>query len=283
MTVSFARFAVDVGMRWYHGGIGDLAAGVTFWILVSLPAAVLALLAMLEAIKPVVDFSFRIEIEATVLEFVDQVFRENAAVRETVRDLFQQDPNSGLIIVSLVVALWSISRGFAGMLRALDDIYDVVDTRVWYHTRVVAILLGLGSLVITVPIVMIDRLVWSRMADGPIEELLRSTTAFAMLVVWASTIFHYGPTQRSLWQHNIPGAVTTAAGWMVLSQGFSTYVDLSSEANEVTAAVGGYLLAITWLWLAAQVLLIGGTVNYLYGQRRDIDRTRRSWWMTNGS
>ena len=41
------RFVFDVGLRWYHGRVGDLAASVTFWIVISLPALVLALLGIL--------------------------------------------------------------------------------------------------------------------------------------------------------------------------------------------------------------------------------------------
>ncbi|MDH3680786.1 MAG: YihY/virulence factor BrkB family protein, partial [Acidimicrobiia bacterium] len=86
-----------------------------------------------------------------------------------------------------------------------------------------------------------------------------------------------GPAQRSRWRHDLPGAITAAVMWWLLSVGFGWYVSLTSGANEVLSAVGAGLLALTWIWLAAQVLLIGGTVNYLYGRNRDISRDRRSW------
>ncbi len=271
------RFVVDVALRWYHGGIGDLAAGVTFWILVSLPASVLALLAALGSLDKLIDFGFQTKIEQNVLDFLDRVFNEEGSgISPTVASLFQQT-NSGLLTVSLVVALWSISRGFSGLIRALEDIYEVVDGRPWYYTRVVAVLLGVGSLLVSVPLVLLERLVWDQIPNGALERVGRSLVALIVLVSWASTIYHFGPAQRSRWRHDLPGAVTAAVMWLLLSIGFGWYVDLTSGANEVTAAVGAGLLALTWLWLSAQVLLIGGTVNYLYGRRRDIARRRRSW------
>lgn len=275
------RFVVDVALRWYHGGVGDLAAGVTFWVLVSLPASILALLAVLDQIKQAIDIGFRTEIETTVLNFVNQVFTdENGAVTESVSTLFRQDPDAGLLTVSLLVALWSISRGFAGLIRALDDIYEVENRRAWYYTRVVAILLGAGSMLISIPLVMLDRLVWARMTDGALEEMLRSVVAVGVLVLWASTIYHFGPSLKSRWRHDLFGAVVAAIGWWLLTVGFQWYVELTSGTNEVTAAIGAFLLALTWVWLAAQVLLIGGTVNYLYGQRKNIRRTPRQWWIS---
>ena len=273
------RFVVDVALRWYHGGIGDLAAGVTFWILVSLPAAILALLAALDPLERLLSLSFSTEIERNVLDFIGRVFTDDGGggVQETVSALFNQNPNSGLLTVSIAVALWSISRGFAGLIRALDDIYEVVDGRPWYHARVTAVLLGLGSLLISVPLVMVERLVWDAIPDGPLERMARSLVALLVLVAWASMIYHFGPAQRSRWRHDLPGAVTAAVMWWLLSTGFGFYVSLTSGANEVTAAIGAGLLALTWIWLAAQVLLIGGTVNFLYGRNRDISRNRRSW------
>ena len=278
MLIAPWRFVVEVALRWYHGGVGDLAAGVTFWILISLPASILALVAALKPVEAFLSFGFEAEIEENVIEFIGRVFTdEGSGVQATVEALFAQDPNSGLLIVSIAVALWSISRGFAGLIRALDDIYEVIDGRSWYHARVVAVLLGLGSMLVSVPLVVMERVVWDSILDGPLERIGRGLFALSVLVLWASTIYHFGPTQRSRWRHDLPGAITAAAMWWLLSTGFGWYVSLTSGSNGVTAAIGAGLLALTWIWMAAQVLLIGGTVNYLWGQNRDIARARPSW------
>jgi membrane protein len=274
--VDLWRFVVDVALRWYHGGVGDLAAGVTFWILVSLPASILALLSVLSVLETFIDASFSIQIENNVLGFVARVFSDDD-IKATVADLFDQNPNSGLLTVSLAVTLWSVSRGFAGLIRALDDIYDVIDSRPWYHTRVVAVVLGVGSLLISVPLVILERLVWEPIPDGAIERSLRSMTALALLAGWATVIYHFGPATRSRLRHDLPGALVAAVLWWLLAASFGFYEELTSRANDVTAAVGALILALTWVWLAAQVLLIGGTVNLLYAQRRDIARIRPSW------
>ncbi|MCP3993218.1 MAG: YihY/virulence factor BrkB family protein [Actinomycetia bacterium] len=274
---SMWRFVRDVALRWYHGGVGDLAAGVTFWILVSLPASILVLLSALGALDAYIDVSFDSEIKQNVLDFVDRVFINNEGISDTVEALFKQSPDPGLLTVSVAVTLWSVSRGFAGLIRALDDIYEVVDGRPWYHTRVVAVILGIGSLLISVPLVMLERLVWEPLPDGAMERILRSVVAMTVLATWALIILHYGPARRSRLRHDVPGAIVAAALWWLLTAGFGFYVSLTSPASDVTAAVGAALLALTWIWMAAQVLLIGGTVNFLYGQRRSIARERNRW------
>ncbi len=268
---------VAVAVRWYRGGVGDLAAGVTFWILVSLPAATLALLAALRPLERVASIGFQAEIEDDVRAFVARVFTAEASgVQDTVGALFDQRPNSGLLAVSILVAVWSVGRGFAGLMRALDDIYEIEHGRAWYHTRIVATLLGLGSLTVPVGLVVLDRLVWDRFPDGIFEDGARWVAGMAVLVAWASTLLHFGPSRRSAWRYDLPGAITAAVLWRLLSGGYGWYISLSSGANDVTAAVGASLLALTWIWLSAQVLLIGGTVNHVLGQRWGISRARRS-------
>ncbi len=271
------RLTIAVAVRWYRTGIGDLAAGVTFWILVSLPASVLALLAALGPLDGLVDgFGFQSRIETEVINFTARVFTdESGSIERAIGELFQQtDP--GLFTLSLVLTLWSISRGFAGLMRALDDIYEVENRRTWYHARVVAIILGLGSLALSVPLIVTDQLVWGAIPDGIFRLFMSNLFALLVLSLWAATLYHFGPGQRSRWSHDLPGACVAAVLWWALSIGFSRYGILTSGTNQVRAAVGAGLLALTWLWLVAQILLIGGAVNFLVGERLGFTRERSS-------
>ncbi|MGH1494041.1 MAG: YhjD/YihY/BrkB family envelope integrity protein [Acidimicrobiales bacterium] len=277
-VISAWRFVIDVALRWYHGRVGDLAASVTFWIVISLPALVLALLAVIGPLdRLVTGVQFQGRIESEVEEFIARVFTdESQGISDSITDLFSENNNS-LAAVSLALAIWSISRGFSGLIRALEDIYEIEDRRPWYHTRVVAVILGLGSILISVPLVLMEIYVWGSITDGLVESTLRGLVAVVVLILWASIVYHYGPAERHRWRFDLPGAFVAAFLWWLLSYGFARYVDITSNANEVRAAVGAGLLALTWIWLAAQVLLIGGAVNYILGERLGVSRGRRSW------
>lgn len=291
-VVSAWRFVWDVGWRWYHGRVGDLAASVTFWFLVSLPATVLALLAALGPVDRTFSFltqrwtdgdgiELQRQIESEVLEFISRVMTdESGEISDTVASLFEQS-NPGLLTFSVALTIWSISRGFAGLIRAMEDIYDIPadNRRPWYITRVVAVILGIGTVLVPVPLIMLDQVLWSGL-DGSLFNWLRNLTLVAVLILWASILYHFGPATRHRWLYDLPGAVVAAVLWWILTAGFEKYVDLITQAegpDEVRAAVGAFLLALTWIWLAAQVLLIGGAVNFLLGERLGISRDRREW------
>lgn len=270
-------FVWDVSKRWYYGGIGDLAAGVTFWILLSLPAVVLAMVSALGLLDSLLGQSLSIEIEEDITGFIERVFSSEAeGIATAVDELFAQQ-ELGLLTVSVALTLWTISRGFAGMIRALDGVYEVDDGRAWYYTRIVALVLGLGSLLVSVPIVLLELFVWSRFPDGPIETILRTAVAVVILVFWASMIFHYGPSIRTKWRWDLPGSIVAAIFWWILTVGYQSYIDIVSGRNGVLSAIGASLLALTWVWLAAQVLLIGAAVNVQVATNIGIERSRREW------
>ncbi len=269
-------FVFEVGKRWYYGGIGDLAAGVTFWILLTLPAAILAMVSGLGQISAIIGQNLSDTVEEDVISFVTRVLSsDNTAIADTVSQLFDQNTGT-LLTFSIAIAFWTISRGFAGMIRALDEVYEVENGRPWYTTRVVALILGLGSLLVSVPIVLLENFAWSRL-DGAIGGPLRWLSGIAILVLWASLMFHFGPSIRTKWRWDFPGAVVAATFWWALTELFRYYVDITQGRNEVLTTIGASLLALTWVWLAAQVLLIGAAVNAELGERLGLDRRRSEW------
>lgn len=271
-------FVFDVAKRWYYGGLGDLAAGVTFWIFLTLPAAILALVSALGTLDSLLGQNASDNVRQDVIDFVERVLSSDAeSITNSVDRLFDQSGTGGVLTFSILVALWTISRGFAGMIRALDDVYEVEHGRTWYTTRVVALILGLGSLLISVPIILLEVFVWSNVADGLLETVLRALAAVLILVLWASLMFHYGPSIRTKWRWDLPGAITAASFWWILTEGFRYYVAIVNGRNEVLGAIGASLLALTWVWLAAQVLLIGAAVNAILGERLGLDRSRKAW------
>lgn len=271
-----ASFVWDVAKHWYYGGLGDLAAGVTFWILLSLPAAVLALVSALGWLANIIGTELRNEVQEDVVAFAQRLFGNDAStVVDTIDQLFERQ-NSGVLTISLLFALWTISRGFAGLLRALDGVYDVDDGRPWYITRVVALFLGLGSLLVSVPIVMLELFVWNEY-NLPFEATFEFASSVLILLIWAVSMYHFGPSVRTKWHWDLPGAGVAAVLWWLLTFSYRFYVDITSGGDQVLGALGAFILALTWVWLAAQALLIGASVNSLLGDRLKINRDKRSW------
>ena len=243
-------------------GLFDTAAGVAFWLLLSIPAALLATLSSVSLLGE----NLTADLQASINEFIDRTFTtESSTIRDAVEGLFDQN-RPGVLSVSVAVAIFTLSRGFAGLIRALDVAYDVEESRRFFRLRITAIAMALGTMIT----VAISTALWVSLRSAGVPSLLRIVLALTILIVWAATIFHVGPHHRTPWRFDLPGAIFTAIGWLAVSVGFGFYVRVAVSGNEIVGAAGTALLALTWLWLVCLVLLIGAELNEILAARAGV-------------
>ncbi|MDX2381860.1 MAG: YihY/virulence factor BrkB family protein [Acidimicrobiia bacterium] len=250
-------------------GVVDAAAGVAFWLLLSLPAAVLAMLAAVSLLGD----SLATDLHDAVNRFIDQTFTSEAqGLREAVDGLFlMQRP--GLFSISIAIALFTVSRGFAGLIRALDVAYDVEESRGAIRLRLTALGLAIGTLAMVAGATFL----WVASREASVPTVLRVLAAMALLIVWSATMFHIGPHHRTPWRYDLPGAGLAAIGWLVLSAGFGWYVRFAGSGNEIVGVAGAALLALTWLWAACLVFLLGAELNEIIADRAGAIDAPRSY------
>ena len=240
----------------------DAAASVAFWLLLSLPAMLLAGLATLSLLGE----SATAELRRLTFEFVDRVFTSEAdELRAAIDGIFEQN-KAGLLSVSLLLALVTVSRGFAGLIRALDVVYDIEESRGFVRLRVASIGLGLGTIVT----VALSTWLWSVSTDAGVPLLFRIFAALVVLVVWAATIFHVAPNHHTPWRYDLPGAALAATGWFAVSAGYGWYIQLAGGGNAVLGIAGAILLGMTWFWIVCLILLVGGELNEIIARRAGV-------------
>ena len=248
----------------------DVAAGVTFWLLLSLPAA---LLAGLSSVSLLGD-GLAMELENATIEFIERVFADQAeSLTNSVQNLFVEN-RPGVLSVSIATAVFTLSRGFAGLIRGLDAVYDIEDGRNFAHTRVLAVGLAIGTLLT----VAVSTALWATGTEASIPIWLRALPALIILIVWSATMFHIGPNHHTPWRYDLPGAVLAAIGWLLLSLGFRWYVQIlgGDDSNDVIGVAGALLLALTFMWAAVAVFLIGGELNQILADRAGVIGANRT-------
>lgn len=275
---AFARWAWRLGRelaREYGADkVSDLAAAITFWTVLSIPAAVLALVSALSSLDRVVGTSTAADVEREVQAFIADQFVNSQTISDTVAELFNTS-SRGVTIVATLVALYTLSRAFAGLIRALDTAYDVEEGRRWWHGRVVAFGLGLGTLVV----VAASAFALAFIPELPLGQFVRWLTipiVLGVLAMWAATIFHIGPNHRTPWRFDLPGAVVTALGWAISTQLFALYVRISSSINQVQSTIGTVLLALTLMYVLSVVLILGAEINEIVSRRAGVVQEPRS-------
>jgi membrane protein len=256
----------------------DLAAGLTYYALLSIFPMLLAVLSILglfgeSATRPLID---------NLRELAPGPARDT--VITAVENLQRSQGAAGLLfVVSLAGALWSASRYIAAFMRAANVIYEVDEGRpIWKKlpvrlgmTVVLAIalvaaalavvvtgdlagqageLLGLGDTAVTV---------WN-WAKWPVAIVL--VALLLALLYWAAPNVRH-PGFRWL----TPGAVLAIVIWVAGSVGFTIYLANFSSYNETYGALAGVIIFLVWLWITNLGVLLGAQLNAELERGRQIE------------
>lgn len=262
------QLAKDVKEEYRSDGLGDLAASITFWTILSVPAAVLALVSLLSSLEVVVGPTVAKDLEDAVQDYVTDTFSNSDTLNGAVAELFNTS-SAGIATVATMLALFTLSRAFAGLIRALDIAYEVDEGRPWWFVRMVAIGLGIGTVVVVAAGATALAILPSLPFDSA-PRLLTAPSVVLALIMWAATVFHVGPNHHTPWRYDLPGAVLTTTGWVVASQGFAFYIRASGQGNQLQTGVGAIVLALSLMYVLSIVLLLGAELNDVLARRAGV-------------
>lgn len=276
------EIAVPLVRETVQDRISGLAAEVAFYGVLSLFPGLLMIAAALGSLDSLAGSDVAQRSEDLIVGFMERILTDQASgAIDAARALFEER-NSGVLAFGALVALWSLSRGFAAAIRALNVAYDAEERRPWLELRATGLAMALGSVVLAV--VMLAAVVLGPFlgfgrelaAAAGTEALysslwswLRYPLILFVLIGWATTILHFAPSRRTAWRMDVPGAVLAAAVWILTSLGFSAYLKVASAGNEVFGLLGGGLILLVWLYLLSFGLLLGAELNQVLERRSD--------------
>lgn len=66
----------------------------------------------------------------------------------------------------------------------------------------------------------------------------------------------------------LPGAMIATIGWVAVSWGFSFYVSNFGQYTVIYGQIGGVIVLLIWLYLAAFIIIIGGEINAYFKEQK---------------
>jgi membrane protein len=167
------------------------------------------------------------------------------------------------LAVSVILALYSASKGTQALIKALNVAYDEEEDRGFVKMKLLSF--GLTVLIILVVVGGVAALVLvgsvaEDLGAGRLVTAARWPVLGAILVLVLAVLYRFSPNRDSAkWRWTTPGAILGAVLLVVASLAFSFYTsNFGEEAAGLLAAVGVLLL---WLWLCALSILFGAEVD----------------------
>ncbi|OGF22515.1 MAG: hypothetical protein A2V63_11745 [Candidatus Eisenbacteria bacterium RBG_19FT_COMBO_70_11] len=81
------------------------------------------------------------------------------------------------------------------------------------------------------------------------------------LVVAMANLYYFAPDVKQRWRWISPGSVFAVVGWIAASLGFSYFVRHFGSYNVTYGSLGTVIILLSWLYLSAFFILVGGEIN----------------------
>ena len=243
----------------------DLAAGLTYFGVLSLFPALLALVSLLGVIGQAEQTT------QALLQIVEGV--ASPEVVETLRQPIQQlasAPAAGFaLVVGLAGAIWSASGYVGAFGRAMNRIYEVDEGRPFYKLRPVMLVITLVMLLLAVVMALmlvvsgpVAQAVGDAVGLGGTAVTVWNIVKWPLLVLFAilmiAVLYYATPNvKQPKFRWMSMGSFIALVVLALASLGFFFYVSNFGNYNKTYGAIGGMIVLLLWIWIANLSLLFG--------------------------
>jgi len=247
----------------------DLAAALTYYSVLAMFPAMLALLSLLGL---VVDPQQSVDTALEVLRPLvsDQLI---GTVEQPLRDLASSDAAGTALVVGLAGALWSASGYVGAFGRAMNRIYEIGEGRPFWKLRPVMIVITLAAVVL-IGVVLVLLVV-----SGPVARSVGDVIglgdqavlvweiakwpviALAVMAIVAMLYYATPNVQQPRFRWISVGAALAIVVWVLASGAFALYLATFASYDKTYGSLAGAIVALLFLWITNVALLLGAEVD----------------------
>lgn len=247
----------------------DLAASLTYYSVLSLFPALLALVSLLGVFG---------QGESTVQALLDIVrdIGPATAAEQLEGPITSMVGASGAgltLVIGLAGALWSASGYVGAFGRAMNRIYDIDEGRPVWKLRPQMLLLT-AALVVMAAVILLGLTLSGPLAQSigsaiglgdvavTVWDIAKWPVILLLVVVMIASLYYFTPNVRQpkfTWVS--PGAGLAIVVAILASVAFAFYVSGFSSYNKTYGSLAGVIVFLLWLWIINNVLLLGAELD----------------------
>ena len=255
-----------------HNGLTSSAALAFYFLMSLLPF--LIFLASTLALLPIPHLAARMVKLSSHFVPSDTMPLVNSMMNSTMHT------SQGLVSIGFLLAVIAASNAFATAATALDNIYEIQETRGFWTSRLNAI--GITFVVGGMTVVAL-----SAMLLGPhfgrelarvfdvnrtfvmVWPVLRYTLAIFCALASIEVLYYLGPSRKHSWREQLPGSIFAVVVWIVSAGVLGIYLRRFSYLNAMYGTLASFIVLMIWLQITAAAILLGAELNVQLERVRD--------------
>ena len=254
----------------------DLAAALTYYSVLSIFPAILALVSLLGVVGQ------GEETTSALLDIVRQLGQGSVVdqLQGPIEQITQARGSGIALVVGLAGALWSASGYVGAFGRAMNRVYQVDEGRPIWKLRPVVLLITLG-LIVMAALVLIGLVVSGPLAQAigdvvglgdasvTVWDIAKWPVILGIVVVMVAVLYHSTPNVRQPKMRWVSvGSAVAILIWVLASVAFGFYVSNFGSYNKTYGSLAGIIVFLLWLWITNLALLFGAEID------AELERTR---------
>ena len=191
--------------------------------------------------------------------------------------------HTGLLGVSVILTIWSASSAFRGVTKGVNKTYNIQENRSFIKRAMIGMIsvVALALAIISTLLMLVfggligeilnKYLPFAYVIDF-IWNILRYVIVIVMMIIIFAMIYKLTPAKRIKFKNVLPGAIVSTIGWLVVSLGFSFYVNNFSHYSRFYGSIWTVFVLMIWLFITSIVFIFGVELNSILekSQRKDI-------------
>ncbi len=180
--------------------------------------------------------------------------------------------NTGLLGVSVILTIWSASSAFRAVTKGVNKAYNIEENRSFIKRAVIGMIsvIALALTIISTLVMLVFGDLIGKFLNTvlPFEHLinfiwniLRYVIIIAMMVIVFAAIYKVTPARKIKFRNTIPGAIASTLGWLIVSLGFSFYVNNFSHYSRLYGSIWTVFVLMIWLFITSIVFMFGVELN----------------------
>lgn len=204
-------------------------------------------------------------------------------VSDLVETIFNR-PATGLVWLSLVTGLWTMSKGLVFLQKAFNKAYAMEEQRDFLIGRLMGGLSGMVLIAFLALAVLLSTfgrtfltLLQNRLGLGDdlyrlLLNLLQPAVALVFVLALGVLYLLLPNVRIRKWHYVLPGSLFTSLSLVVVASFFGTYVNRTIQNMENLRVLGSVAIFALMLWFIffAKVLIIGAVLNASYQSLHEV-------------
>lgn len=263
---------ITVAKAWQDRVLG-LSAEAAFWQLLSLPSMFLALVATLGYVSRWFGIGSVDRTETQIENTMGHAFSKQV-VHDVIHPMLHDVLHGGradVISIGFLISVWAGSSATATFVNTITIAYDMRDLRGAVKSRLLALWLFLGSVllgVVLLPLLILgpDQLKKSLPASSrkTLSDVIDNgyyPVVVILLLLGLTTLFHLAPPRRLPWRRGVPGAILAMLIFLAGSAALRGYISFILDHNHAYGTLAAPIAALLFFFVLALGVLLGAEFN----------------------